>query len=368
MVYNIKKYDNFRVREGYKIEVIDSISNNLNKSIKLQGSNIPNDYYGKEYVNICRQIRNMAIMGRIKLDKAITAHKSNSGNNIHLLDLIEACGIKAIDFIQGYLSVIQPFVFEYFQKDKQGKNDTWIADLGYRVQLVIKVRRENNGREMLLISFHESNRMWNGTIGQSVGGKDFSISDNPNNPNKLCAILADRLTGEYKLTDVVSGKENKYQKFVYSIQRGFLRVTESYSTDVYKNDLMFMKFDAIKDIYDNMMSKIYDNILGTYYDGNRKMRLELALCNTSILAMGFTPVNNLILLIDCYATVTDIASKRALVEIAGNIIAEIPVQQLGIIKQALENKYNKVVNYTNKLYTAIIGACTLNLNGPVLIP
>lgn len=106
------KNGEFRAKQGYKIGTEVKYSNIINKYTK---TNIPKGlgngtfkecYYGKDFINICRKIRNLAYADKIIIDKAISRHSSNAGNNVHLVKSIEACGISIKGFIRGYLCVI----------------------------------------------------------------------------------------------------------------------------------------------------------------------------------------------------------------------------------------------------------------------
>lgn len=120
--------------------------------------------YGEQFIDICRKIRQLAMLERVKVD---IERNIAEDSIMHLIKLIEECGITIKQFICGYLSTLQPYAFEAFQGGKQkDKNDTWIADIGYRVKLVIKIKSVNEGREMLVISFHESNISTTGRVYQ----------------------------------------------------------------------------------------------------------------------------------------------------------------------------------------------------------
>ena len=49
-------------------------------------------------IGICRKIRNMAKLDRIKLDE--NTHRS--GLNKHLFDYLDYCGLDKLEFIKGY--------------------------------------------------------------------------------------------------------------------------------------------------------------------------------------------------------------------------------------------------------------------------
>lgn len=57
-------------------------------------------------VGICREIRNLAKLGRIQLNE--TTHRS--GLNKQLYSYIEYCGIDVKDYIKDYLANLQPLM------------------------------------------------------------------------------------------------------------------------------------------------------------------------------------------------------------------------------------------------------------------
>lgn len=105
---------------------------------KPRTQSMPLDYYGKEFIFVCRKLRSYAQSNNFVVD--MNKHKSNYGKNTHLFKLIEACGVNVHDFIQNYLYNIQPYSLSRFQSKKNlGKGNIWLSDMGYNIQLVIKV-------------------------------------------------------------------------------------------------------------------------------------------------------------------------------------------------------------------------------------
>lgn len=108
----------FRAKKGCHIDtVMDtgslSVQHTKNLSNEIKSKEIEPEYYGKEFINICRKIRKYAADGKIIV--STDKHTSNEGRNIHLFKLIEACGLSIEDFVRGYLSVIQPYALEKFK-------------------------------------------------------------------------------------------------------------------------------------------------------------------------------------------------------------------------------------------------------------
>lgn len=118
----LQKNNVYRAKSGNTIETVVEYTNS---SKKTRGTNLPAlkkninpknannisslDYYGKDFIFICRKIRKYAYSNNIVIDT--TPHKSNMGRNTHLFDLIKLCDINLKVFIKRYLSVIQPYFF-----------------------------------------------------------------------------------------------------------------------------------------------------------------------------------------------------------------------------------------------------------------
>lgn len=72
----------------------------------------------------------------------------------------------------------------------------------------------------------------------------------------------------------------------------------------------------------------------------------------SFLSHGFAVPNNIMLLLDLHAKNPDVRSRMLLIDMACNIIDEMPKERQKELLVALNAKYG--VNYNNKLYSAII--------------
>ena len=102
-------------------------------------------------VNICKKLRGLAKLDRLRLDE--TEHRS--GLNKHLFNYIEYCGFDVLSYIKSYLSNLQPYMIER-RKDQESKDSyVCVIDRIYRVSVYIKV--DIKQFEELVISFHENN-------------------------------------------------------------------------------------------------------------------------------------------------------------------------------------------------------------------
>lgn len=105
-----------------------------------------------ENVKVCRKIRNLAKLDRIKLDD--TLHRSTL--NKYLFSYIEYCGMNVKDYIREYLSNLQPYMIERFSAQEPDKSFICVLDKIYRVSVCIKL--DKNFREEVIVSFHGNNK------------------------------------------------------------------------------------------------------------------------------------------------------------------------------------------------------------------
>ncbi len=105
-----------------------------------------------EMVRICKEIRKLAKLDRIRLDE--TVHRS--GLNKHLYSYIEYCGLDVREYIKDYLSNLQPFMLERFSSQEPDGNFICVLDNMYRVSLYINLDK-TFGNEVI-VSFHENNK------------------------------------------------------------------------------------------------------------------------------------------------------------------------------------------------------------------
>lgn len=162
-------------KKGCKIETQRIHETKTTKPVKVASPTMPKDYYGKEYIKVCRKIRQYANANRLKLDTE--PHQANGGRNIHLFKLIETCGVSLHDFVRGYLCNLQPYSLKAFDDGTEtSKYDIWLCDAGYGVQFIIKIDTINQYNPAV-VSSHESN----------ISG--ISIYGNKKFENKLCAVF-----------------------------------------------------------------------------------------------------------------------------------------------------------------------------------
>lgn len=316
----------FRAKAGYSIEtVVDTSNLSIRKNTKLEkvSNNIGLDYYGKEFINICRRIRTYAISKKVRVDKG--RHRSNKGLNLNIYKLIETVGVDLDSFIIGYLSCIQPYCLSHFKKapDKH----IWLTGIGYNIALVIKID-ESDKNSPLVISFHDSNKL--------------GVSKKLNNTfdSKPCAVLID----SYKIVN------NQYI-VNYTVQRGFIRCNDLTSVTKYlNNDIALVSYKDISSIFDTILRNIFNNLQSNYLDINSIVNFDAK--SLSFMSYGYHTTNNICMLIDLYSVYTDTVSRSAIVDIGINLIDELSVSKKSELKLALAERYS---NYSNNLLDTIRG-------------
>ena len=113
--------NDYRAKKGSHIKTVVETTNLRVHKQQTTGLSFPNtspltqDFYGKEFINICRRIRQYARVGNLRVNTNV--HKSNNGNNVQLFDLIKLCGLSVQEFVMWYLSVLQSYCLEYFQRE-----------------------------------------------------------------------------------------------------------------------------------------------------------------------------------------------------------------------------------------------------------
>ena len=289
------------------------------------------DYYGREFISICRYIRQIAYENKFKLDTK--PHKSNGGRNIQLFALIEACGISPREFVRNYLYNIQPYSLSHFMGAKsKGDSHIWLCDLGYNIGLVIKIVK--NTSCPLVLSFHESN----------IRGK-YTTSGNAFD-NKLCAVLVEgvnSVANDEQLTNVA-----------FVVQRGFITYRIDAVTEYLRNGVALVKHSVIADNFMFTLNNIVDGLQSQYFTQMACSRLISAtgmpMHNVSFMSFGFATVNNISLLIDMYGYFTNQLTKAYLVDVAINLLSEVAPSKSKAILGVLKGRYE---GSNNGLYLAL---------------
>lgn len=201
-------------------------------------------------VSICKKIRALACLDRIKLD--VSVHKS--GVNKHLLSYLDYCGVDKLQFIKDYLANLQPYMITRKAEQEKKKSFLCVLDNMYRVSVYIKM--DTTKKEELIISFHEDNK--NGIA------KSNHLIRLPN-PIEYVAIFANSCTGYSDELGIASinvlmqrgvkvlplNLAGRKYKSIFVVRRSdietvFLGYCNTYLTDLYTSNLAldFSKVDV----------------------------------------------------------------------------------------------------------------------------
>lgn len=250
-------------------------------------------------IGICRKIRNMAKLDRIKLDE--NTHRS--GLNKHLFDYLDYCGLDKLEFIKGYLSRLQPYMLERRTDQEHKEAIICVIDNLYRISLYIKV--DNTQFEEVIVSFHENNK-------RGIAKTNSLIkTDNP----EYVPIFAD---------SILSHVENTNKYVVKAIfQRGLKYLPLELAALKYQN-VFIVKKKAINNLFvdycNEYIRDLYTSDLDLDFD---KIEVFSMLQQISFTSYGNDTFSSISLLIDSYCTQPDQISRAtadfALVTFARNL-------------------------------------------------
>ena len=325
----LTKSAEFRANEGCHIDTVVGYTN-LDKRGELQQvvsqCSTEFDYYGKDYIDICKRIRKYALENKLTID--LSENKSNNENNTHLLKLMGACNIGADNFVKNYLYNLQPYSLSKFQGSKAlDKTSVWLSDMGYGNSLAIKIN-ESDGNNPIVVSFHKSDFHGNYTI----GNKDFS--------DKPCAVFVDKVAERPNCLGVD-----------FTVQRGFISYIIHSITEYCKNDVALVDYKDIKTALDDTLNSFYKNLADTYLVDNDDSSITLNSTNLSFMTQGYSVADNICLMIDLYSKYTDSKSRKIVCDLTMNLLSGVPFGRLDELKLTLKQKN---INSRNKLYLIIM--------------
>lgn len=331
----IESLDDFRAHAGFKIKTVaDKVD--INEKKKQDNSlDLPKmvgvQARGLKYVNICKKIRTFAAQGKLEIEE--TKHLSNEGRNTELFEIIKSCGYTVKQFVQTYLSYLQPYELNEFStggnKISSSKNLMWAVEISYKIKLIIKVSL--GATSGLVISFHESNRK-----GIKSNNKDsIGIDEN-------CLIICDRWT---------KTEENYYAKA--NIQRGFMLAKfEGRVDSLYSNGVAIVKYNRLKEETDKLVDKLLNNIKASYLNANFGSDFSgLGTSDFKFPSFGFQSINMLVFISDLYSKARALEVRKTLVGIATEFIDELGENEVELIRNTFENAgyFDKKDAILNKL-------------------
>lgn len=315
----------FKARDGFHIDTEVYAPQLLINRAEIKASagvvtkdSLQEDYFGKTCIKACKKIRYCALADEITID--MHAHKTNGGRNIHLFNLIKACGISVYDFIVGYLSELQPYALTPYHTDG-GTDSIWICEIGYKTTMLIKLQRIN-GQKPVVLSFHESN----------LDGRNRKIQTDFT--QKACAVIVDnvkQVAGKY-IVD-------------YTIRKGFLRYAMQSVTSKYSKGIALVNYREIKQYLDVVLQDRLEELSVQYYGANSTFLPELAHAQNvqadklSFLSYGFSTVNTICMLVDLFSTTTNAARRLMLTDLAEQVFTEATVLRQAEIVVGLQEKF-----------------------------
>lgn len=273
--------------------------------------NVETDYYGQDCIEICRKIRKCAYANHIILDDS--AHSSRI---LHLFRLAECCGVSVRQIVLSYLSLLQPYALEHYQK--MTNEHIWVCDLGYQVSMLIKLSSVDSDSP-IIVSLQESH----------IYSRNIDLN------KKLCAVLVDTAH------EICSGYSIDFVE-----QKGLSRGTIHVFTDYYEGGVALIRYSYItsywKDVLNNRLSKLTE----LYYTEQKSVNfLDMTIVgdgdNMSFISYGYATVNNICMLLNLYTMFADDGQSKAYIsDIAVNILLEVPNKKYKEIADALRAKYD----------------------------
>lgn len=241
-----------------------------------------------EMVRICREIRNLAKLDRLKLDESV--HRS--GLNRHLYSYIEYCGMDIKNYIKGYLANLQPFMLERFKKQEPADNFICVLDHMYRISLYIKLDK-SFGNE-IIVSFHENNK-------RGIAKENNIIHDNT---ERMVPVFAEELCAK------LEGSSREEIKIL--VQRGMLQLPVRLMGQRCENGIYVVNLRDIEtpvlDQCNQYLRDMYTSDLDL--EALDKVELFSVLHQISFTSYGNTVFSNVSLLVDNMAMQKSVIGKK----------------------------------------------------------
>lgn len=296
---------------------------------------------GVNYFKECIRIRELAQDGKLEIQ--VKSHQANNGANINMFKIIEACGLNVKNFINGYISVLQPFSLSDYtdRTNKSPQDNWWVQDSLYKYSMIIKIskKKDNEVYERAVVSFHESN----------IGGKYKRVK------NEI-------ISREEELRAVVIVDKAKYNNKTglynveYTIQRGMLRFTVQSKTPFYRNSVAVVAYRDIDNHINSVIDKMIENIVSEFGEGSA-INVDFKRGKLSFISYGHTPVNQVYMMIDTFESANN--SERIIItSVVSEMLNRLSLQCKEELRLALMEKFeahkSNEVQIKNKLYKFIM--------------
>lgn len=240
-------------------------------------------------VGVCKEIRGLARLDRIKLDESM--HRS--GLNKHLFSYIEYCGLNVKDYIKEYLTNLQPYMIERFSAQEPSNNYICVLDNMYRVSIYIKLDK-TSGHEVI-VSFHENNK-------RGIAKENNLIR---NRQERIVPVFAEELMAK------IEGAAKEEIRVL--IQRGMLTLPIRIMGQRCENGVFLVNEQDIETPVIEQCNQYLRDLYTSDLDLEALDKVELfsVLHQISFTSYGNTVFSNISLLIDNMAMQKGIIGKKA---------------------------------------------------------
>lgn len=271
---------------------------------------------GWDVLSDCRDIRKYAMLGKVVLDT--TVHRVNK-ENLHLFEFIRNCGWDVREFILGYLSCLQPYDLKPLVEGREiPKGHVWLLSLGYRYSMVLKLRKDSQYGDGVIISFHES-RKYN----------QWGKGDIPDSGDEKCMVIVD-------------GVRNVWGRFsvLFTVQRGFIR--RQFTADVSNcfKGVAVVSRKLIDDMFRELLNDHVRELFNLYIGGSENPLVgKFELKDLTFTSYGFHTLNSICLLVDLSRVSTGKVSKQVVYTLLDDILSEVPDALVEEYHKALQKRY-----------------------------
>ena len=183
------------------------------------------DDISKEYksrIDLCRRLRNLAKLDRIKLDESM----HNNNLNLALIKYLKLCNKDVLRFVKDYISNLQPFMIERRPSEEYSDTVICVLDKYYSISLYIKV--DSLKMQEIIVSFHESHS-------RGIGRLNFGSRRNERVPIIANSVDVSSELGNTRVVEVL-------------IQRGILVVPIKISARAYGSEYYVIYSDIEREL------------------------------------------------------------------------------------------------------------------------
>lgn len=240
-------------------------------------------------INICKRIRKLAKLDRLKLDTSM----HQDPRNIHLFKYMDYCGVDKESFVKNYLANLQPYMLSRNTEQEKTDNTICVLDNIYRISLYIKMNTDQ-GEEMI-ISFHEDHK-------RGIAKDNSRVIRR--SPDKV-RIIADSLSGGITGTNI--------KTFNILIPRGVINIPISLSGELLEDGTLLTDRVAIDTAILGVCNRYIEDLYASDLDFPSLDEVEIfsALQQISFTSYGNSVFSNISVLIDNMAVQNSPLHKKS---------------------------------------------------------